>query len=305
MKIKSNKNEEYHIMQRRISIISLLSELPNFVMSVILAFATKTMLVWIDTLLSFSNIIHPLLVIVVLSSLIRDSQDTKYNYGTSRIESFTAFGCNIMIVFGLIGLGAISVINILKPTQSEHIGWFVLLKILNVSIDIYLLVKQIRLNNKQSSGINAVEITNYIMNTVSDGIVLFCSVLCFIFRNSVLGIYLSPIMSIIICVYFIIVCLRQMMDSVAELTDKSERLLEQDRIYDIILEDYSLLKSLNSVNMHRLGGAVHVDIYVDFKESVSVEDAKMWLDGIEKKIQAGNDECYHASLILENRKENS
>lgn len=45
MRIKSNKNEEYFLMQRRISIISLAAELPNFIMSVIVAVASKTVLV--------------------------------------------------------------------------------------------------------------------------------------------------------------------------------------------------------------------------------------------------------------------
>lgn len=300
MKFKNIKNNEYFRKQRKLSMISLSAELPNLFATIAAALISSAVLVWTDALLSLASTMHPLLVVIILSVIIEDNQESRYNYGTERVENLTSFCCDALVVFGLVVMVAVSIVNIVRPSPpSDNLLWYIILKGCNTSFDAYLVLKQLRLRRLHHDGINATELFIYKQNMISDAAVLIGAISCYVFRRYAFGVYISPVLSLALSAWYIRENYRHMRRMASELSDVSKPVGEQERIFDAVLGDMAPLQAINSVNMRQMNSTVFVDIDADFKDSVSCAEERDWLNRIYGKIKEQSDAKYRVFLVHE------
>jgi len=223
-------------------------------------------------------------MIAMTRKMVKESGD-KYNYGTERLEVFTSFICDLVILVAMLGLLAGSIYGIVNPTlPSNSILWFMILKGLNISFDIYFVIKGRKLHKIRQTKLTETELTVYKNNLIHDVLVGVAVALCFIFRTSMFSAYLSPCVGIISIAIFLWQYVKHMHGSFKELSDVSIPLDDQDNIFDIVLANKEHIKLIKSVNCHSLNSQVYVDVNVVFKDGTTYEEQVEFLDKIKTQI---------------------
>lgn len=135
-------NKSGYKKQQNLSFVQFLAEMPSFVAVLVSAILSRTILVFVDLLDSFGNILRTAMVTILSKKLSKDLR-FEYNYGVGKIEAIASLLCDGIVFFGLLLTLGLSVYSILFPEQpSDLVIAVVGLKVINVSFDITFFVKQ-------------------------------------------------------------------------------------------------------------------------------------------------------------------
>lgn len=285
MRAYRNEHADTYRKQEKTAWIAFLSEFPNLVISVVTAFFAGTLVCWTDCASSLESTTHCLLVALMSGRMKKETGD-RYNYGMDRLEIFISFICDSLAVIGMLIIMVSSVYGLFFPQQPEEsLLWFLILKGINMAFDLYFLFNQKKINRMHSSKLNESELKKSRYNLISDAAVGVAVLVCFVFRTQVWVAYLSPAFSIVMAAVFAAGYIRHISRSVTELLDAALPITEQDKLYDIVLQNRQMIRKIESVSSHRLNERVYVDICLSLLEQTTFAEQKELLAQLNRDIQ--------------------
>ena len=266
----SNKNG--YIQQQNLSIAQLLAELPSFVAVLVSAILSRNLLVYVD-LLDSSMYLISLVLIVVLSKKLTKDLRYEYNYGVGKIEAIASLLCDGMGCFGLLITLGFSVQAIIRPEQpSDFVIAVVGLKVINVSFDTAFFVKQRKITKIHSSAISNANYAEALSALLFDSVALVSLFVMWLLRNHPIGGYISPVVSIFVAIYLMSGYVKRIRQALTELTDKTLPEEEQMKILSILTRHYDSYSQVHSVNSHKSGDCIRIDMHLSFERNTSFEE---------------------------------
>ena len=265
-------NKSGYKQQQNLSIAQLLAELPSFVAVLVSAILSRNLLVHID-LLDSSMYLISLVLIVVLSKKLTKDLRYEYNYGVGKIEAIASLLCDGMGCFGLLITLGFSVQAIIFPEQpSDFVIAVVGLKVINVSFDTAFFVKQRKITKIHSSAISNANYAEALSALLFDSVALVSLFVMWLLRNHPIGGYISPVVSIFVAIYLMFGYVKRIRQALTELTDKTLPEEEQMKILSILTRHYDSYSQVHSVNSHKSGDCIRIDMHLSFERNTSFEE---------------------------------
>ena len=265
-------NKSGYKQQQNLSIAQLLAELPSFVAVLVSAILSRNLLVYID-LLDSSMYLISLVLIVVLSKKLTKDLRYEYNYGVGKIEAIASLLCDGMGCFGLLITLGFSVQAIIRPEQpSDFVIAVVGLKVINVSFDTAFFVKQRKITKIHSSAISNANYAEALSALLFDSVALVSLFVMWLLRNNPIGGYISPVVSIFVAIYLMFGYVKRIRQALTELTDKTLPEEEQMKILSILTRHYDSYSQVHSVNSHKSGDCIRIDMHLSFERNTSFEE---------------------------------
>ena len=265
-------NKSGYKQQQNLSIAQLLAELPSFVAVLVSAILSRNLLVYVD-LLDSSMYLISLVLIVLLSKKLTKDLRYEYNYGVGKIEAIASLLCDGMGCFGLLITLGFSVQSIIFPEQpSDFVIAVVGLKVINVSFDTAFFVKQRKITKIHSSAISNANYAEALSALLFDSVALVSLFVMWLLRNNPIGGYIAPIVSIFVAIYLMFGYVKRIRQALTELTDKTLPEEEQMKILSILTRHYDSYSQVHSVNSHKSGDCIRIDMHLSFERNTSFEE---------------------------------
>ena len=265
-------NKSGYKQQQNLSIAQLLAELPSFVAVLVSAILSRNLLVYVD-LLDSSMYLISLVLIVVLSKKLTKDLRYEYNYGVGKIEAIASLLCDGMGCFGLLITLGFSVQAIIFPEQpSDFVIAVVGLKVINVSFDTAFFVKQRKITKIHSSAISNANYAEALSSLLFDSVALVSLFVMWLLRANPIGGYIAPIVSIFVVIYLMFGYVKRIRQALTELTDKTLPEEEQMKILSILTRHYDCYSQVHSVNSHKSGDCIRIDMHLSFERNTSFEE---------------------------------
>ena len=265
-------NKSGYKQQQNLSIAQLLAELPSFVAVLVSAILSRNLLVYVD-LLDSSMYLISLVLIVVLSKKLTKDLRYEYNYGVGKIEAIASLLCDGMGCFGLLITLGFSVQAIIRPEQpSDFVIAVVGLKVINVSFDTAFFVKQRKITKIHSSAISNANYAEALSALLFDSVALVSLFAMWLLRANPIGGYIAPVVSIFVAIYLMFGYVKRIRQALTELTDKTLPEEEQMKILSILTRHYDSYSQVHSVNSHKSGDCIRIDMHLSFERNTSFEE---------------------------------
>ena len=265
-------NKSGYKQQQNLSVAQLLAELPSFVAVLVSAILSRNLLVYVD-LLDSSMYLISLVLIVVLSKKLTKDLRYEYNYGVGKIEAIASLLCDGMGCFGLLITLGFSVQSIIRPEQpSDFVIAVVGLKVINVSFDTAFFVKQRKITKIHSSAISNANYAEALSALLFDSVALVSLFVMWLLRNNPIGGYIAPVVSIFVAIYLMFGYVKRIRQALTELTDKTLPEEEQMKILSILTRHYDSYSQVHSVNSHKSGDCIRIDMHLSFERNTSFEE---------------------------------
>ena len=214
-----------------------------------------------------------LVLIVLLSKKLTKDLRYEYNYGVGKIEAIASLLCDGMGCFGLLITLGFSVQAIIFPEQpSDFVIAVVGLKVINVSFDTAFFVKQRKITKIHSSAISNANYAEALSALLFDSVALVSLFVMWLLRNNPIGGYIAPIVSIFVVIYLMIGYVKRIRQALTELTDKTLPEEEQMKILSILTRHYDSYSQVHSVNSHKSGDCLRIDMHLSFERNTSFEE---------------------------------
>ena len=265
-------NKSGYKQQQKLSIAQLLAELPSFLAVLVSALLSRNLLVYID-LLDSSMYLISLILIVILSKKLTKDLRYEYNYGVGKIEAIASLLCDGMGFFGLLITLGFSVRAIIFPEQpSELVIAVVGLKIINVCFDTAFFVKQRKITKIHHSAISKSNYAEALSALLFDSVALVSLFAMWLLRANPIGGYIAPVVSIFVAIYLMIGYTKRIRQSLTELTDKTLPEEDQMKILNVLTRYYDSYSQFYSINSHKSGEVISIDIHISFKKNTTFEE---------------------------------
>ena len=284
-------NKSGYKQQQNLSIAQLLAELPSFVAVLVSAILSRNLLVYID-LLDSSMYLISLVLIVLLSKKLTKDLRYEYNYGVGKIEAIASLLCDGMGCFGLLITLGFSVQAIIFPEQpSDFVIAVVGLKVINVSFDTAFFVKQRKITKIHSSAISNANYAEALSALLFDSVALVSLFVMWLLRNNPIGGYISPVVSIFVAIYLMFGYVKRIRQALTELTDKTLPEEEQMKILSILTRHYDSYSQVHSVNSHKSGDCIRIDMHLSFERNTSFEEILTLKKQIQNELDSQFGNC--------------
>ena len=258
--------------QQNLSFIQLLSEAPAFIVTLISAIFANTMLLFVDLMDSFGNLLRTAMVTVLSKKLSKDLR-FEYNYGVGKIEAIASLFCNGIVFCGLLLTLGMSIYALVFPDKpSDSIIAVVGLKVINVCFDTSFFVNQRKILKTHHSAISEANYAAAFASLLFDSVTLVSLLAIWLLRNNPIGLYISPVISIVIAIYLVVGCIKRTKVALDDLTDKTLPEKLQMKILGILTRFYSSYSQVFSISSHKIGDMVRIDLYLAFEKDTSAEE---------------------------------
>ena len=258
--------------QQNLSFAQIFAEVPSFVAVLVSAILSRNLLVYID-LLDSSMYLVSLVLIVILSKKLTKDLRYEYNYGVGKIEAIASLLCDSMGFLGLLITLGFSVQAIILPEQpSDLVIAVVGLEIINVAFDTAFFVKQHKITKIHNSAISKSNYAEALSALLFDSVALVSLFAMWLLRANPIGGYIAPVVSIFVAIYLMIGYVKRIRQALTELTDKTLPEEEQMKILNILTRYYDSYSQVCSVNSHKSGDIVRIDLHLSFEKNTRVED---------------------------------
>ena len=258
--------------QKILSSVQLLAEAPFFIVNLLSAIFSGTVLLYVDLLDSLSYIIRNAMVSLLSNKLSKDLR-FEYNYGIGKIEAISSiFGDGIML-FGMCLTLCLSVYSFFYPSNpSEFLIAVVGLKFYDIMWDIAIFTKQRKILKINPSALSESNYAAAYGDLLFDSFAWISLLVMWLLRKSVIGAYISPVVSIIVALYLMIGCIKRIKTSLNELTDKTLPEEDQLKILKVLTRYYNSYSQFHSIDSRKVGEITVIDINLSFEEDTKVEE---------------------------------
>ena len=258
--------------QQNLSFAQILAEVPSFVAVLVSAILSRNLLVYID-LLDSSMYLVSLVLIVILSKKLTKDLRYEYNYGIGKVEAISSLLCDGIAFFGLLFMLGLSVYEIMYPEQPSKLVIAVVgLKVVNVVFDIVFFVKQRKITKIHNSAISKANYAEALSALLFDSVALVSLFAVWLLRDNPIGGYISPVVSIFVAIYLMFGYVKRTRQALIELTDKTLPEEEQMKILSILTRHYDSYSQVHSVNSHKSGDCIRIDMHLSFERNTSFEE---------------------------------
>ena len=265
-------NKDGYKKQKNLSFIQFLAETPSFIAVLVSAILSKTILVFVDLLDSFGNILRTAMVTILSKKLSKDLR-FEYNYGVGKIEAIASLICDGIVFFGLLSTVGLSVYSIIFPEQpSDLVIAVVGLKVINVSFDTAFFVKQRKITKIHNSAISKSNYAEALSALLFDSVAMVSLFAMWLLRENSIGGYIAPVVSIFVAIYLMIGYVKRIRQALIELTDKTLPEEEQMKILNILTHYYDSYSQFHSINSHKSGDVTRIDIHLSFEQDTTFEE---------------------------------
>ena len=265
-------NKSGYSEQKNLSSIQLLAEVPTLIETLLSAFFSGALLLYVDLLDSLGYIIRYALIIILSKKLSKNLQ-YEYNYGIGKIEAISSLLCDGIVLFGMFLTSCISVYSICFPSKpSDLLIGVAGFKLYDIIWDLAFFVKQRKILKNHHSAI--IE-TNYAaaLGALLFDVIAFASLMAmWLLRNNPIGGYISPVVSIFAVVYLTNGCIKRIKTALNELTDKTLPEDQQMKILNILTRHYDSYSQFHSINSHKSGDTTRIDIHLSFEKNTTFEE---------------------------------
>ena len=292
-------NESGYSEQKNLSSVQLLAEVPTLIETLLSAFFSGALLLYVDLLDSLGYIIRYALIIILSKKLSKNLQ-YEYNYGIGKIEAISSLLCDGIVLFGMFLTSCISVYSICFPSKpSDLLIGVAGFKLYDIIWDLAFFVKQRKILKNHHSAI--IE-TNYAaaLGALLFDVIAFVSLMAmWLLRNNPIGGYISPVVSIFAVVYLTNGCIKRIKTALNELTDKTLPEDQQMKILNILTKHYNSYSQFHSISSRKSGEVTMVDIHLSFEEDARVEDVADLQKQMQEELNSQLGNCV-VNIIVKN-----
>ena len=291
-------NNTGYKQQRNLSTTQILVEVPSFIALIVSAILTGDLFVFIDLFDSFLYLISLSLIVVLSKKLTKDLR-YKYNYGIGKIEAVSSLLCNGIAFFGLLTAIGLSIYRIIHPEEpSDWLLAAVGLKVINISFDTVFYVMQRKIIKIHNSAISRANYAETFTALLYDSIALVSIFAIWLFRDNALGVYISPIISILVAMGLMFGYVKRTRQALIELSDKTLPEKEQMKILSTLIKHYNSYSQFHSINSHQSGDVTRIDLHLSFEQGTTFEEILT----LKKQMQAELDDQFgncNVNIIVE------
>ncbi len=283
--------------QQKLTIMQFFLELPNFIAVLLSAIFSGPLIVWLDLIDSLGGIFGEGVVMTQSRKLSKDLK-FKYNYGVGKVEALTTILCEGVAIGGLICIMIISIIEIINPAKpSDLIIYVVILKIINVLLDLFFVYKQYKIKKESSSKIINREFVSNIGALAFDVATLLSLLFIWLFRNFLFSWYIAPILSLVIAIVFTFFYSKHIKNAIDELSDKTLPENLQFKILKVLAHHQQKYEYFDNVKSHYNGSELIIDIVICFFDDTPYKDIAEFQKTLQEELTGVLGECV-VSLII-------
>lgn len=277
--------------QQNLSFVQLLTEIPAFIATLVSAIYGNTMILFVDLMDSFGNLLRAVMVMILSQKLSKDLR-YEYNYGIGKIESLASLFCNGIVFCGLLVTLGLSIYAVVFPdTPSDSIIAVIGLKVINVGFDASFFVKQRNILKIHHSAISEANYAAAFAALLFDSVTLVSLLAIWLLRNNPIGLYISPVISIFIAIYLIVECIKRTNVALKDLTDKTLPEDQQIEMLRILTRHYKSYSQFYSINSHKSGNITKIDIYLSFEKNTTFEEILTLKKRMQSEFDSQFGEC--------------
>ena len=289
---KSEQKNSYE-NQQKVSFLSFLLELPNFIAVTVSAILSGSLIVWMDFVDSLGNVLNCGFVALLSRKLRRDLK-YEYNYGVGKVEAISSLTCDGILICGLIFMLISSVNDLLSPKEPSGILiYVVLLKVVNVAFDVVLLRAQYKVKKSAQTAIAVTEFHASLKSFAFDAVALVSLLICWAFREVRAVWYFSPVICIALAVWFFIGALQRAREAVSILTDLTLPEDDQIKILSVLAKFEGKYENFEFLSTRKSGDTVFVDLKLSFEAQTTYAQIKAFC----REIQSGIEEQIENSQV--------
>jgi len=270
--IESNKENDAYKSQQRVSVITIISELPNVLILAVVTFLSGSVIMALDTFESLANVVQSTLT-YKLSKKMQGDASFKYDYGMGKIDAFGSLVSATILFLGLAAILAGSINALINPTgPSDLLFYAIIIKIINVAIDVYLVYKQNKVVKMSDSPMVKSALIFLKKDLLTDIVVLVTVVVAYIFRDYQIIVYFEPVVCILSVIYVAYLNIKQVKRATSDLLDKTldeETQMQIVKCVSVILDD---VKGFEGVQTRKSGNTVFIDLLVSFDDTSQYKD---------------------------------
>lgn len=258
--------------QRNLSSVQLLAEAPFFIVNLLSALFSRTILLYVDLMDSLNYIIRNAMVTILSNKLSKDLR-YEYNYGIGKIEAISSIFGDGIVLFGMFLTLCLSVYSFFCPSKpSEVLIAVVGVKLYDIMWDLAIFAKQRKIFKINQSALSESNYAAALGDLLFDSFAAFSLLIMWLFRNSPIGGYISPVVSILVAGYLIVGCIKRIKTSLNELTDKTLPEEQQLKILKVLTRHYNSYAKFHSIDSRKIGEITRIDICLSFENNTRVED---------------------------------
>ena len=272
---KMENSKEAYKKQAALSFFHFCTEAINLVIVIFTAFTSKSLIIWLDVINSLGNTMRVALMTVFSRSMTKKRKPMN-EADLVKSESTIAFFCNGLVLIGLIITFILSIIQLIQPNDpSDSMLWAIMFKFFCVVFDTPILVMQYKIRKQNNNQVTTSGFIGAVTAFLFDAVALLSVCIVFFTRNVPGCEYISPILSLIIAVVLMVICIREIMESVHALRNKLVSYQTRIRILDIISENFKNSELFGDVNASYDHNVVYIELSMNFDkkpEEMSVKD---------------------------------
>ncbi len=294
--VKQTREKTYK-NQAALSGFHFVTEFVNLIIVIFTVITSGSLIIWLDLINSLGNTSRVGLMVLFSRKMVK-SKGQMSNYDTVKAEAMIAFFCNCLVFVGLIATFVLSVIRFIHPAGAGmSLLWAIVFKFFCAVFDLPILIAQYKIkkgNNNQvtSSGFMGA-LTSFLFDVVA--FVSVCVV--FLTREMPGSEYLSPALSILIAIFLMVLCIREINKSIHTLSNKNIPENKQNMILQLISESYDNYKYFDNVKIYDNKDTVCVDITISVSEDMPYSHIKEMRKKLQKKLDENVDNCVVTMLI--------
>ena len=265
-------NKSGYKQQQSLSTIQLLAEAPTFIVNLLSAILSGTLLLYVDLLDGLSYIIRNAMFIILSGKLSKDLR-FEYNYGVGKIEAISSLFGDAIVLFGMFLTLSVSIYSLADPGKpSTLLIGVVGIKVLDLMWDFAIFSKQRKIRKTHRSAISETNYAAAFGDLLFDGVTFVSLLAMWLLRNNPVGAYISPVISIFVAGYLMAGCIKRIKTSLNDLTDKTLPEEEQLKILSVLTRYFDSYTQFQSIDSRKSGDVTIIDIQLSFENATKVED---------------------------------
>ena len=283
--------------QASLSLFQFFTESVNLAIVIFTAITSRSLIIWLDLINSLGNTLRVGLMMLFSRKMIKTRKQA-YGPEVVKAEAMIAFFCNCLVFIGLVATFVLSVIKILWPSGAdEAMLWAITFKFFCVVFDTPILVAQYKIKKQNNNQVTNSGFMGALTAFLFDAVALLSVCVVFFTREVPGSEYLSPVLSIIIAIFLMVVCIRQILKSIHSLSDKNVPEETQAEILEIIKENCDNPEIFDSVKIHYNENMICVDICIKFGDQTQYAYMKELRDVLQKKLDDDIENCIVTIVI--------
>ena len=282
--IKNNINDAYK-SQQKVSVMTILSELPNCVALTVMTILSGSVIMALDTFESFANVLQGTITYRLAKKMQGDAS-FKYDYGMGKIDAFGSLVSASILFLGLFAILAVSINSLISPASpSELLFLAIIIKVINVAFDILLIYKQKKVMAKNDSPMVRSALIFLKKDLITDVVVLVTVVVAYIFRAFPLIVYFEPVVCILCVIYVGFLNVKQIRSAVSNLLDKTLDEKTQMQIINCVTKIWADIDEFKGVRTRRSSNTIFIDLLVTFDDDKQYKEIYKVYEDFEKSIK--------------------